>query len=292
MRVKRSTLRALALVAPAEESAPPVTWKLMEKNGRRVRGKAASSDGSADIGTILRTTRRRRRISLDRAARETCIPRRHLEALERNEPASAFPGALYARGFLRAYARYLRFSDEHALLARFEPDSPAPIELPADVVPPPEATRRRRTRIMVLGVALAAAIATVATSGSSHPVRASFPAPLPTIATAPSTEPKEPAPIAVAATMPSITLEVAGGSSWVRVVADGATIFPGRTVAGAFTRLFTARRTLSIVAGNAAAVRISFDGEWRGPLGPAGQVVRIVVTLSDGVPILRITPQA
>ncbi len=293
MRVKRSTLRALALVAPPEETAPPATWKLMEGNGRRARARAASPDGADDIGTILRTTRRRRRVSLDRAVKETCIPRRYLEALERNEPASAFPGALYARGFLRAYARYLRIADEQELLARFEPDAPAPIEIPADVVPPPETTRRRRTRIIVLAIAFAAAIAMVATGGSSHPGRAGFPATLPTIATAPSVEPKDHAPVPVAATTtPSITLEVSGGASWIRVVADGAAIFPGRTVTGSFMEVFRARRTLTIVAGNAAAVRVLFDGQWRGPLGPAGQVVRITVALSDGVPFLRVTPQA
>lgn len=291
MRVKRSTLHALALVAPPEGSPPPATWKLMEKNGRRSRGKPAVSDVSADLGTILRTTRRRRRISLDRAARETCIPRRYLEALERNEPASAFPGVLYARGFLRAYARYLRLADEQALLARFEVDPPAPIALPADVVPPPDEARRRRTRIVVLAVALAAAIATVATSGSPHPVRAGLPATLPTIATAPSSEPRQAPAVPVAAVRPALTLEVAGGASWIRVVADGSTILPGRTVSS-FTREFTARRTLSIVAGNAGAVRIAFNGEWRGPLGVAGQVVRITVTLIDGIPVLRVTPQS
>lgn len=262
----------------------------MEKNGRRGRGKAASPDGATDIGTLLRTTRRRRRISLEKAARETCIPRRYLEALESNEPASAFPGMTYARGFLRAYARYLRFADERELLALFEPDVPAPIEIPAEAVPAPDAARRRRTRLIVLALFLAVAIASVATGDRSHPVRASLPAPLPTTVTAPAVEPNAVAPLVpVASSTPSVTLEVSAGASWIRVIADGATIFPGRTVAS-LTQEFSARRTLAIVAGNAAAVRVLFDGAWQGPLGQAGRVVRITVTMSGGVPVLRVTP--
>ena len=292
MRVKRSTLRALALVAPPDESAPPATWKLMEGNGRR-RATAAAPDGSLDVGTLLRTTRRRRRISLDRAVRETCIPRRYVEALERNLPATAFPGALYARGFLRAYARYLRIADEEGLLARFEIAGPTPIELPDDAVPPP-AERRRKVRIVALSVALIAAATIVATSGSSHPVKASFPATLPTIAPLPSSDvnAKAPAPAVPAATTPSITVEIAGARSWMRVIADGTTILPGRIVGPSFSQRFTAQRTLEIVAGNAAAVRVLFDGEWRGPLGRSGQVVTIVVSISDGVPSLSVTERA
>ena len=261
----------------------------MEKNGRRGRGKTATPDGASDVGTLLRTTRRRRRISLDKASRETCIPRRYLEALERNEPASVFPGMLYARGFLRAYARYLRFADERELLALFEPDVPAPIEMPVEVVPPPDAARRRRTRLAVLALVLATAIVSVATGERSHPVRASLPVVVPTVATAPSAEQNLMTPVVpVASTTPSLTLEVAG-TSWIRVVADGTTILPGRTLSS-LTRGFSARRTLTIVAGNAAAVRLLFDGAWRGPLGLAGQVVRITVTLREGVPVLRVTP--
>lgn len=264
----------------------------METNGRRSRVKAATLDGGSDVGTILRTTRRRRRISLDKAAAETCIPRRYLEALERNEPASAFPAALYARGFLRTYVRYLRFADEQALLARFEAHAPAPIELPADVVPPPDTKRKHRTRLIALAVALVAAIATVVTSGSPRPVRATLPGSFPTIATLPSQEPKPAAPVPVAAVRPTITLEISAAASWVRVVADGATLIRGRVIRAPFSQTFTAHRTLTIVAGNAAAVRLFFDGAWRGPVGAAGEVVRIVVTLTDGVPILRVIPQA
>lgn len=262
----------------------------MEKNRGRGRTKSASTDGAADLGTTLRMTRRRRRISLDRAAKETCIPRRYLEALERNEPVSFFPGALYARGFLRAYARYLRFADERALLALFEPEAPVSIEIPPEAVPSPDTTRRRRTRIIVLSLVVVAAIAMVATGGSSHPGRVAFPATLPAIVNAPPAEQKQPAPVPVAATTPSATIEVFGSASWIRVVADGAAVFPGRTVRSSFTKAFTARRTLTIVAGNASAVRVLFDGEWSGPLGAPGKVVKVTITLADGVPVLRVTP--
>jgi hypothetical protein len=260
----------------------------MEGNGRRRRGTATTPDGTLDVGTLLRTTRRRRRISLDRAVKETCIPRRYIEALERNLPPSAFPGTLYARGFLRAYARYLRIADEDALLARFDSGGPTPIELPDDAVPPP-AVRRRKVRIIVLTVALLSAATIVATSGSSHPVKAAFPAILPTFAAPPSSEAKAPPPAEPVSGSPAITVEVASGRSWIHVVADGTPIVPGRTVGPSFRERYAARRTLEIVAGNASAVRVLFGNTWRGPLGPPGQVVTILVTLSDGVPDLQVT---
>jgi Helix-turn-helix domain len=291
MRVKKSTLHALTLVAPPGTSPPPSTWKLMETNGHRRRRKTAPTDGALDVGTILRTTRRRRRISMDRATAETCIPRRYLEALERNLPASAFPGALYARGFLRAYARYLGIADENALLARFGGDEPAPIEILEDAVPPPE-VRRKRIRIILLGVVLLGAVAGIATTGSSHPVKTAFPAPFPMIAAPPSTETKVPSessttPPASAPSAPEITIEVMRGRSWLRVVADGTAIERGHIVGPSFTERFAAKRSLQIIVGNAGVVRVLYEGTWRS-VGPAGHVVKMTITMSNGVPVLRV----
>ncbi len=70
------------------------------------------------IGALLRRARERRGTSLQDAARDTCISIAYLGALERGEPYSAFPAPVYARGFLREYARYLGL-DPAPLVDRF-----------------------------------------------------------------------------------------------------------------------------------------------------------------------------
>lgn len=297
-RVKRSTLQALALVAPAGEVAEPSTWKLMERNATRPRGRVvhASESGALDVGALLHEARRRRRISLARASEETCIPRRYIEALERNRPAETFPGAIYARGFLRTYARYLRIADAERLVARFDDVSPTPIQPLVEAVPAP-GTGRGRTRLFVLLAALIAGATIVATSGSPPRVRAGFPSPFRSVAPGPSVPAEEAAPKAVVA-LPapadglSMTVDVTDGSSWLRVIADGKVILPGRIMGPSFEQTFGARRRLEVVVGNAGAVRVLVGGRWRGPLGQAGQVLRVVVTLTDGEPVMRVSARA
>ena len=230
-----------------------------------------------------------------RASEETCIPRRYIEALERNRPAEAFPGAIYARGFLRTYARYLRIADVDRLVARFDDASPTPIRAPVEAVPAPAG--RSRIRLFVLLAVLVAGAAVVATSGSSHPVRASFPSPFRSVAPAPTAPAEETAPkavvaVPVAGNALSITIDVTDGSSWLRVIADGKTLLPGRIVSSSFEQTFEAGRRLDVIVGNAGAVRVMVGGRWQGPLGPAGQVRRVVVTLTDGLPVMRVSARA
>jgi cytoskeleton protein RodZ len=295
LRVKRSTLQALALVAPRDEVAEPATWKLMERSTARSRGRIvrAPGDGALDVGALLHAARRRRRISLARASEETCIPRRYIEALERNRSVEAFPGAIYARGFLRTYARYLRIADADRLVARFDGASPTPICALVEAVPAPGAGRGR-TRLLVLMAALVAGAAIVATSGSSHPVRASFPSPFRSVAPAPTLTAEEPAPrtavaLPAAGNTLAITVDVTEGSSWLRVVADGKALLRGRIVSSSFEQTFEARRRLDVIVGNAGSVRVLVGGRWQGPIGPAGQVRRIVVILADGLPVMRVS---
>jgi len=58
------------------------------------------------LGETLQRARQARGVTLDEVAGETRISRRYLEALE-NENFGLLPAPVYARGFLRIYARYL-----------------------------------------------------------------------------------------------------------------------------------------------------------------------------------------
>jgi cytoskeletal protein RodZ len=59
-----------------------------------------------EIGNTLREARTRRRIDLTLAEADTKIRSKYLAALEQ-EAFDVLPGAVYTRGFLRTYARYL-----------------------------------------------------------------------------------------------------------------------------------------------------------------------------------------
>jgi cytoskeletal protein RodZ len=58
------------------------------------------------LGETLQRARLARGVTLEEAERTTRISRRYLEALE-NEKFGLLPAPVYARGFLRTYARYL-----------------------------------------------------------------------------------------------------------------------------------------------------------------------------------------
>jgi ABC-type lipoprotein export system ATPase subunit len=70
-------------------------------------------------GRLLESGRRERGLSLEEAARQTGIPARILEGLEK-EDAARLPGTAYARVFLRNYANSLGL-DGRALSRRWEP---------------------------------------------------------------------------------------------------------------------------------------------------------------------------
>jgi cytoskeletal protein RodZ len=94
------------------------------------------------IGRYLRRERQLRQLSLEELAQTTRIPMRMLERIEGNR-FDELPGEVFARGFIKSYARALGL-DERPLLESYgrsrEPaqDAPAPIT----AITPPERGRR------------------------------------------------------------------------------------------------------------------------------------------------------
>ncbi|MBI4753742.1 helix-turn-helix domain-containing protein, partial [Candidatus Desantisbacteria bacterium] len=62
------------------------------------------------IGDVLKKKRLGLNISLGQSAEETMIASRYLESIE-NSDFSPFPGNVYAKGFLRRYAEYLKLEE-------------------------------------------------------------------------------------------------------------------------------------------------------------------------------------
>ena len=84
------------------------------------------------IGDTLRRERLRRGLDLDKVAAETKIGRHQLEAIEANQ-FDRLPGGVFARSFIRQYARILELDDEE-IIAELKQQ----FDEPADTAPVPE----------------------------------------------------------------------------------------------------------------------------------------------------------
>jgi transcriptional regulator with XRE-family HTH domain len=84
------------------------------------------------VGHRLREAREKQGFSLTDVERQTRIPRQYLQALEADQ-FGILPAPVYARGFLRNYARFLGL-DENELLMGITLGDPQPSVLP--IVPP------------------------------------------------------------------------------------------------------------------------------------------------------------
>jgi len=87
-----------------------------------------------ELGNTLSRARRARAITLEDVERDTHVSRRYLQALE-NEDFAIFPAPVYARGFLRTYARYLGLNPDELL--RVFPSG----ELTVDITPLPSVSK-------------------------------------------------------------------------------------------------------------------------------------------------------
>jgi cytoskeleton protein RodZ len=106
------------------------------------RGNVSSTAGAgpagvdpAEFAEYLRAERERRRLTLEQIADETKIASRHLAALERGDVRS-WPGGMYRRAMMRAYAESIGVDREYAL-KQFEQAFDAPPS--RTEVPAPEA---------------------------------------------------------------------------------------------------------------------------------------------------------
>ncbi|MBX7111146.1 MAG: helix-turn-helix domain-containing protein [Dehalococcoidia bacterium] len=105
----------------------PAGWTPRPEGGRRDDGPEAGEGAgppSRPLGDWLRETRLRKGLSFAEVERTTRINRHYLEALEA-EHYDVIPAPVYARGFVRSYARMLGLDAEEAV-ARMPADLPRP----------------------------------------------------------------------------------------------------------------------------------------------------------------------
>lgn len=266
----------------------------------------------SQLGELLRNMRESKGISLSQAAAETRILQRYLVALEEGDYLN-LPGDVYARGFIRNYARFLGVSPEDALqLYRQERGRSEPIR----VVQTASAPRARNffvpsffgvffVVLILVGVSylvlnITSNMGGSLAQGTTQPTSAPPPPPLPTALPEPSVTPvlaqvnptqqiagMALTPTSVTAPLPSPTLEApivlevrtesgANPGSWLEIRTDGQSVYRKVLPSGQSLR-FTAQRNVWVRAGNASVVSLIINGQ---PQPPLSTTANEVVTFS------------
>jgi cytoskeleton protein RodZ len=232
------------------------------------------------IGEALRSAREAQGKSLDDAAVATRIRPTYLEALER-ERFGELGGSVYAKGFLRSYAGYLGVDPAPLLEAYRAQEAPeAPLFEHAPKAIGGLRTGRRGPNWLIVAIVCVTIILLVSLWGllrpgpdpsDAQPPFVTTPAPTGTGAGAAA----PPAPATTARPAPrkvTVTLRYAG-ASWTRVTADGRLAFEG-TPGPSQRRTFTAKRSLELVLGYPAGVRLTVNGEDLGVPDRSGNIWR------------------
>jgi cytoskeleton protein RodZ len=259
------------------------------------------------IGPVLERARKDRGLSFEEAERATKIRKRYLIGLEQDD-YTVMPDAVYARGFLKAYANFLGLDGDglsQELRTRKKPrrerrlsyaapssDFDRPIS-PGGV---PGAEKRQVASKSTVVTFVIAALVIAALVGALYfvglNVRPSAAEDTPeaermAASLEPATgdggageEPGGPNPEDAPSGVLTVGVEVEGRAAWIRVRSDSETVFEEVAPPG-FSRTFEASRMVGIRAGDAGAVHVVVNGQDVGPLGDPGQVLERDYTLKS-----------
>lgn len=243
------------------------------------------------IGEALAAAREDAGETVEDVSRATRIRGELLRRIEQDDFAGC-GGAVYARGHIRAVATHLGI-DPAPLVAEFDKangaDVPAAREIfEHEVLAMPERTGPNWTAAMAVTAAVLLVVALVSLFNTNHtPVNADATRPLTSAspsASAVAPTPAAPSTDTIAGQIPGsgvfLRVKVVNTRSYVTVRADGKTTYQGLLVAPAQMD-FSAKKTIHLVIGNAAAVQLVVNGRDLGSPGRPGEVVRLDFTPGD-----------
>ena len=219
-------------------------------------------------GALLAERREERGLTLQQASNATRIRVDHLQALEASEP-QRIPAAVYARGYLRTYARYLGL-DPEPMLAELQP---APDVLARGLG---VGTLKGAPWLVFNGPVVAAAGLLLLASAfglyayrqvSSEQGLAS-PSPTPLAQLAAVSPPATPMPSPSPQPRPIVVGVSVQEDTWLDVTVDGTSQYTdsGKIIPAGSTIYFTGL-DIKITSGKAALTFISIDGRSVGALG-------------------------
>ena len=242
---------------------------------------ASTTASHKDVGRDLRRARQRHHVQLEDAAQTTRIPKRFLEALEDNAPVETFPAPVYARAFLREYARFLELDPEPLLTTFTEGEPVQEVKLASikDAVPPPRLWPSRVLLGLSICILVGLAVVGVLSSRANVPPAGSIPHSPVAAGTGPTQHPST-HPVPPGASRAIDLMVRVSDRCWILVVADGRTVFKGTLLPGQ-SRLLRARQTLALTLGNAAGVNLLMGGK-QIPTGTTGQVIHLTMSLQHG----------
>lgn len=238
-------------------------------------------------GEQLRSARDRRGLTLEQAAAATCITARYLRALEEDAPLHEFPAPVYARFFLREYARHLKL-DEAPLLSSFDrryseelaEEEEEVLRLPT-AVRDPGAARRFLTAASVIGLLLVIGYTVVTRGRESTAPPVPSPSQRPPAATGPPGDSGEHATPGEEGLHLVLELDE---RSWIEAITDGRVRLQETADAGRTIRLH-ADRAVFLTLGKAEGVRLTVNGD---RVRTGDGVVRLTIRWRrDGVEIRR-----
>ena len=229
------------------------------------------------IGAYLRAVRRRRRISIERAAEDTKIRAAFLMRMESDE--FDFLAPAYVRGFLKSYARYLRVEPEPLLEefesryggGRVEASQMVALQRREKSVP---RERRRLNSWAVAGAAAAVILVVMTIVGLASAPDAPGPRDTNLSAATPTPDP-EPSTSPSAAASPTggdeeivatkgveLVVDASGGDSWLEVYADGRSVpLYYDTLAQGSTMTFEAEDRMFVRLGYPGGVVLTVNGQ-------------------------------
>lgn len=254
------------------------------------------------IGDLLRRERERQNLSIKDIEKATSIRALYIDAIEKGE-YKTLPGEVYAKGFVRNYANYLKLNANEIVNAFNEEMHPqeelqdaagsssaeearqeqsaernreeyrGPKITSLESYPMEKSSHGVRNALMVAAAVFVVAFAAlIAFGGDEEP---SAPAPRAKTQTQQGQKQTEAAPKPAA---DSVEVKLSFTDlCWTEVVVDGKTEFEGTAEKGKVLTL-KGKDKVRITAGNAGALNYSLNGKDMGAIGQKGEVVEKTFT--------------
>jgi cytoskeletal protein RodZ len=253
------------------------------------------------IGQLLTDAREARGMTANDVAKRLRIRAMFVDALEREDwPTVGEP--VYARGFLKNYARLVGL-DPEAAAAALEAAYPAyapRVESPVMTRDEPDlryaSARQSGTNWIVVATGVVAVVMLLAVAWNFFGMPNSGPASEVAALNSPPPSPSAPAMIDgnASAAAPSQTQGVdlrleTTQACWLSVTVDGKRVVYDTLPKGA-VREFHAEREINLRAGNAGGIVATIDGKTLGTLGQVGQVQDRVFAVASPAPSRTATP--